>query len=101
MSKPYYKKLPHGRNQVPVKPRTGTRKPKSKFWAIHKDTGEKLEGILYDDGTCMLGPDAFRSLNKTDFPSYKTQNYRSLAEVKTQYDLKKPTYTAWYMEYRD
>lgn len=98
MSKPYYKKLPRTRNQITT--RTG-KKPKSKFWAIHRVTGEKLEGILYDDGTCMLGPDAFRSLIKSDFPSYETRDFGSLAKVKELYELKKPTYTAWYMEYRN
>ena len=76
------------------------KKPKSKFWAIHKVTGEKLEGILYDDGSCMLGLDAFRSLSKTSCESYETYKYSSLSLVKEKYDIKKPVYTAWYMENR-
>lgn len=97
MGKPYYKKM---RKFIPTTPKV-SRKPKSKFWAIHNVSGEKFEGILYDDGTCMLGPDAFRSLDKSDFPSYETKDFSSLAKVKELYTLKKPTYTAWYMEYKE
>lgn len=90
------------RIQKPERPISHSeKKPKSKFWAFHKQSGDKLEGILYDDGSCMLGPDAFRSLDKSDFPSYETYNFSSLSKVKELYDIKKPTYTAWFMEYKE
>lgn len=79
---------------------TKARREKTKdkvFWVVSKkepNAGE-LQGILYTDGTVDVGIDAWRLMNKADFPSYPIKHYVNISVMKKDYrfiKIRKPYY---------
>lgn len=52
---------------------------KAIFWArsITKPEEKEMQGIIFLDGKVIVGIDAWRLLDKKDYPSYPTQEYSS------------------------
>jgi len=66
------------------------------FWAVSKKKPDgELQGIIYPDGTIALGVDAWRSMDKSDFPSYPIEEFENIDGMKKVYrfiKMRKPYY---------
>lgn len=71
-----------------------------KFVCKTKINGEILYGIRYQYGACLVGIDAWRSLNPIDSCSYPCKWYKNMDEVLKDMELIKKRNEIYYMEFR-
>lgn len=62
------------------------------YYVLSKNDNNRLhalQAIIYDDGTCCVGIDCWRKLDKHDTASYLVEEYSSKQKLFQNYDILK------------
>lgn len=54
---------------------------KIKRFYCKNNRNELMQGILFHNGCCVIGPDVWRMLDRSDCPSYDYKTYKTLDEA--------------------